>query len=71
MFALTRRITICSGGVLVTIYHIRIINPSGETIAIDNLGSGVFTNAATEMELRYTVASALLEYDYEANRLRS
>jgi myosin heavy subunit len=50
------------------IYHIRIINPSGETIAIDNLGSGVFTNAASGDELRYTVAKEF-EYDQEASSM--
>ncbi len=44
------------------IFYIRIINPLGETLAIDDLGSGVFTNNATGEEVRYTKAKEI-KYD--------
>ncbi|GJM34025.1 MAG: hypothetical protein DHS20C18_30260 [Saprospiraceae bacterium] len=44
------------------IFYVRIINPLGETLAIDNLGSGVFTNNATGEDVRYTKAKEV-EYD--------
>ncbi len=43
-------------------FHIRIIDPRGETLAIDELGSGVIINAKTGEEIRFT---QLKEYDYE------
>jgi regulator of replication initiation timing len=51
-------------------FHIRIINPIGETIAIEEMGSGVFINNATGEEIRYT---QIKEYDYknDANTLCS
>ena len=42
-------------------YHIRIINPAGETIAVDALGSGAFSNSATGSQLRFTMAK---EFNY-------
>lgn len=50
------------------VYHIRILNPNGETISIENLGSGVFTNGATGEELKYTMAKEF-EYDHKAGSL--
>lgn len=35
-------------------FFIRIINPLGETLAIEELGSGVFTNNASGEQIRYT-----------------
>lgn len=35
-------------------FYIRIINPVGETLAIEELGSGVIINKATNQEIRYT-----------------
>mgnify|MGYP000951476253 CR=1 FL=1 len=35
-------------------FYIRIINPSGETQALENLGSGVLTNQANNEQIKYT-----------------
>ena len=42
-------------------FFVRIINPIGETMAIDDLGSGVLVNKETGEEVRYTSTT---EYDY-------
>ena len=42
-------------------FFIRIINPRGETLAIDDLGSGIITNSKTGEEVRFTQVA---EYDY-------
>jgi len=42
-------------------FYVRIINPQGETMAIENSGSGVLTNKLTKDEVRYT-ASGTVEY---------
>ena len=42
-------------------FFIRIINPRGETLAIDDLGSGITTNVKTGEEVRFTQVA---EYDY-------
>ncbi|NET38630.1 MAG: hypothetical protein F6K19_42665 [Cyanothece sp. SIO1E1] len=36
-------------------FHVRIINPLGETLAMEELGSGIFTNSATGEQIRYTM----------------
>ncbi|MCB0554455.1 MAG: hypothetical protein KDD02_12965 [Phaeodactylibacter sp.] len=46
------------------VFLVRIINPLGETMAIENLGSGVFTNGANGEQIRFTVAE---ETDYKQN----
>lgn len=38
-------------------FHVRIINPLGETIAMEELGSGIFTNSATGEQIRYTMTA--------------
>ncbi|RMF27486.1 MAG: hypothetical protein D6765_07470 [Bacteroidetes bacterium] len=43
-------------------FYVRIINPIGETLAIDDLGSGVLINRSTNEEVRYTQVT---EYEYE------
>jgi SMC interacting uncharacterized protein involved in chromosome segregation len=43
------------------VFYIRIINPIGETMAVEELGSGRFINKDTGEELRYT---HMKEYDY-------
>lgn len=43
-------------------FFIRIINPLGETLAIDAMGSGVFNNKATGDQMRYT---KIKEIDYD------
>ena len=42
-------------------FYIRIINPKGETLAIDDLGAGVLENTATGEELRFSQAK---EHEY-------
>ena len=42
-------------------FFIRVINPKGETLAIDDLGSGVLTDKKTGQEIRFT---QMAEYDY-------
>lgn len=42
-------------------FHIRIISPLGETLAVDNLGSGIIRNTKTGEEVRFTQVA---EYDY-------
>jgi len=42
-------------------FYVRIINPIGETMAIDELGSGIIINKKTNEEIRYTHVK---EYEY-------
>ncbi len=42
-------------------FFVRIISPIGETMAIDDLGSGVLVDKSTGDEIRYT---SIKEYDY-------
>lgn len=42
-------------------FVVRIIDPLGETLAVDQLGSGIFTSNATGEQIRYT---KIKEYDY-------
>ncbi|MBR9922080.1 MAG: hypothetical protein GYB31_14670 [Bacteroidetes bacterium] len=42
-------------------FFVRIINPVGETLAIEELGSGIMTNSQTNEQIRYTQVK---EYDY-------
>lgn len=43
-------------------FYIRIINPQGETVAIENSGSGVLTNKLDDTQVRYTT-SGTIEYN--------
>ncbi len=43
-------------------FYIRVINPIGETMAIEELGSGVFTTTKTKEKVRYT-QRADIEYN--------
>ena len=43
-------------------FFVRIINPLGETLAIDAMGSGVFKNRSSGADMRYT---KLKEIDYD------
>lgn len=45
-------------------FHVRIINPLGETLAMEELGSGIFTNSATGEQIRYTMTK---EADYSGS----
>lgn len=47
-------------------FFVRIINPNGETIAIESDGSGVLTNNATNEEVRYTKAKEMMYTGTEA-----
>jgi hypothetical protein len=42
-------------------FFIRVVNPLGETMAIEELGSGMIVNKKTEEEIRYT---HMQEYEY-------
>lgn len=49
-------------------FLIRVINPLGETLAIEELGSGTFVNNATGEEIRFTQMKDL-DYNQEAGSL--
>ena len=49
-------------------FFIRLINPRGETLAIEDMGSGTLTNKATGEEIRYT---QLEEVDYSNEETNS
>ena len=49
-------------------FHIRIINPLGETLAIEDMGSGMLTNKKTNEEVRFT---KMEEIDYANNEANS
>ena len=40
-------------------FYVRIINPIGETLAVEDLGSGITTNNRTGEEIRYTKVKEL------------
>jgi myosin heavy subunit len=42
-------------------FYIRVINPVGETVSIEEMGSGIMTSADTKEQIRYTKVK---EYDY-------
>jgi myosin heavy subunit len=48
-------------------FFVRIINPLGETLAIEDLGSGITTNSKTGEEIRYTKIKEL-EYNNESQQ---
>ena len=45
-------------------FYARIINPLGETVAIENQGSGILTNKLNNTQVRYTIAGEI-EYNNE------
>lgn len=45
-------------------FYIRFINPAGETVAVEDAGSGVLTNKADNTQVRYTT-SANISYNNE------
>jgi regulator of replication initiation timing len=49
-------------------FYVRIINPLGETLAIEDMGSGMLTNKKTGEEVRYT---KMEELDYSNNEAQS
>ena len=40
------------------LYHVRVISPTGETLAIEEMGSGILTNNLTGEQVRYTKAAS-------------
>ncbi|RMF00605.1 MAG: hypothetical protein D6772_06160, partial [Bacteroidetes bacterium] len=50
------------------VFHLRIINSQGETLALDQMGSGTFVNRATGETTRFTLAD---EMDYDGTPGRS
>lgn len=50
------------------VFFVRIINPLGETLAIEEMGSGVMTNNANQEQVLYTQAREM-EYNGEAGNL--
>jgi len=46
-------------------FFIRIVSPLGETLAVEELGSGVLTDKTTQEQIRYT-KMAMITYDNEA-----
>ncbi len=49
-------------------FYIRVVNPLGETLAVENLGSGTLTNQETGEQVRYTQVKEV-EYDRDASSL--
>lgn len=49
-------------------FVLRIISPTGETMAVDAMGSGVFKNSATNEEMRFTKLGEL-DYDQTAENV--
>lgn len=43
-------------------FHVRILNPLGETMAVENMGSGIITNSNNNEQMRFTKAT---EIDYQ------
>ncbi|WP_020538854.1 hypothetical protein [Lewinella cohaerens] len=50
-------------------FVVRIINPQGETLAMEQMGSGVFTNQGTGEAMRYTLKDDI-SYDRNENALQ-
>lgn len=49
-------------------FLIRIVNPLGETLAVESMGSGVFVNSASGEQIRYTTVKEV-DYDRDEQRL--
>jgi len=49
-------------------FYIRIINPQGETLAVETLGSGTFINSSTGEQVRYT---QIKELDYSNAKMQA
>ncbi len=49
-------------------FKIRIINPLGETLAIEEMGSGVMTDASTKEQVRFTQAQTV-DYQNESGQI--
>jgi hypothetical protein len=40
-------------------FYLRILNPTGETLSSEDIGSGIFSDKSTGQEMRYTMAGTL------------
>lgn len=49
-------------------FLIRILNPLGETLAVESMGSGVFVNNASGDQIRFTMAKDV-DYDQDEQRI--
>ncbi len=49
-------------------FHIRIINPLGETLTMEELGSGIFVSNATGDEVKFTQAKEV-DYNHSASQV--
>ncbi|MFK8102130.1 MAG: hypothetical protein AB8G15_06395 [Saprospiraceae bacterium] len=49
-------------------FHVRMVDPLGETLAIENLGSGVITNAKTGEQVRFSQAKEV-EYSNQSTQV--
>jgi len=50
------------------LFHIRIINPLGETLAVEEMGSGVMTDASDKEQIRFTQAQTI-DYQNESTQI--
>lgn len=50
------------------LFQVRIINPAGETLAVEDLGSGFMKDKNTNQDIRFTKAE-MVEYDNEAGNV--
>ncbi|MEM1123627.1 MAG: hypothetical protein AAGJ18_24530, partial [Bacteroidota bacterium] len=50
------------------VFQVRIIDPSGATLAIEDMGSGIMKDAATQEEMRYTLAQTI-DYQNESGEV--
>jgi len=48
-------------------FYVRVINPVGETLAIEEMGSGVLTSTQTDEQIRYTSVADMEYANAEAN----
>lgn len=48
-------------------FYVRLLNPQGETISVDNKGSGVLTNKMNNTQVRYTTSGEITYKNDETN----
>ena len=48
-------------------FYVRIINPEGETVAVENSGSGVLTNKLENTQVRYTTSGTIAYNNEDTN----
>jgi len=49
-------------------YHFRVIDPIGETVSVENAGSGIFYNQVTDQQMRYSFTRTI-DYNKEEEEL--